>query len=613
MAKFTFKRIELRNFMSYEYANIRLDVPGYILVSGRNNNELDVSFSNGSGKSTIFSAISWCLTGQTISGSKNVSNIYIENCKTEVELELIVDDVTYNIKRTKNPSNLFILVDGVDKSGKGIRDTSELLNEYLPDLTPELLNSVIILGQGLPQRFTNNSPSGRKEVLESLSKSDFMIEDLKNKLQNRKSHLDKELKAYRDTNIANSSKLEIYNNMLYELLPIKEEGYESSLQHKYSLCSDTVNNWIATISDNETTLSTKEKELSTICDELLTLSNKQTEEHEGKPLAATDKLEEEIYNLNVTIDSVKKEIKQAESVVDVCPTCGQKLIGVEKINTDGLRAELSSLESQLLEKQSAIEVTINNNNRITDEINKKYEELSSSLLTRRKELAADVDEIKSITETHRKHLEKSKEDLHKASTDLNEYKSKLEELLQLEEKITKINEEILYNNNEIDNLQNHLDVNSKMNTLIKRDFRGYLLVDIIQFIDKKAKEYCVDVFNHSKIDFALSGNNINIVFDGKEYELLSGGEKQKIDVIIQFSLRDMLCKYLKFSSNILVLDEITDSLDIVGTQQIFNLISNKLNDVQSIYIISHHTNDFEIPCDYEINIEKGSDKISRIV
>ncbi len=74
----------------------------------------------------------------------------------------------------------------------------------------------------------------------------------------------------------------------------------------------------------------------------------------------------------------------------------------------------------------------------------------------------------------------------------------------------------------------------------------------------------------------------------------------------------MLCSYLNFSSNILVLDEITDSLDIVGAQKIFNLISNNLTDVETIYIISHHT-DFEIPCDDEIYIVKGDDKISRIV
>ena len=47
----------------------------------------------------------------------------------------------------------------------------------------------MILGQGMPNKFTNNTPSGRKELLEKLSKSDFMIEDIKNKLSARKNEL----------------------------------------------------------------------------------------------------------------------------------------------------------------------------------------------------------------------------------------------------------------------------------------------------------------------------------------------------------------------------------------------------------------------------------------
>ena len=157
-----------------------------------------------------------------------------------------------------------------------------------------------------------------------------------------------------------------------------------------------------------------------------------------------------------------------------------------------------------------------------------------------------------------------------------------------------------------------LEIVNKMNTLIKRDFRGYLLTNIIDYIANRIKEYSLTVFGTDDFIFDIDGNNIVISYDGKDYESLSGGEKQKADVIIQLSIRDMLCNYLNFSSNILVLDEITDSLDIVGSQNVLNLISSVLSDVESIYIISHHT-DFSIPWDEEITIIKGNDKISRIL
>ena len=94
---------------------------------------------------------------------------------------------------------------------------------------------------------------------------------------------------------------------------------------------------------------------------------------------------------------------------------------------------------------------------------------------------------------------------------------------------------------------------------------------------------------------------------------MSGGEKQKLDIIIQFAIRDMLCTFLGFSSNILVLDEITDALDVIGVGKIFDLISSQLQDVEATYIISHHVDELEIPADDEIIIIKGDDKISRIV
>ena len=151
---------------------------------------------------------------------------------------------------------------------------------------------------------------------------------------------------------------------------------------------------------------------------------------------------------------------------------------------------------------------------------------------------------------------------------------------------------------------------SKFNTIVSREFRGYLLSSIITFIDKKAKIYCNDVFNTELISFELEGNNISIKYDNKEYESLSGGEKQKVDLIIQFSIRDMLCSYTDFSTNLIVLDEIFDNLDETGCSKIIELISSKLTDISSIFIITHHGNELNIPYDNEITVIKGADGVS---
>ena len=150
-------------------------------------------------------------------------------------------------------------------------------------------------------------------------------------------------------------------------------------------------------------------------------------------------------------------------------------------------------------------------------------------------------------------------------------------------------------------------------TIATRDFRGFLLSELINYISVRAKEYSQEIFETDKIDFKLDGNNIYIGYNDKEYENLSGGEKQKVDLIVQFSIRDMLTKYLNFSSNILVLDEVFDNLDSIGCQKVINLISTKLSDIESIFIITHHNQELDIPADREIVVVKNQNGISEII
>ena len=161
-------------------------------------------------------------------------------------------------------------------------------------------------------------------------------------------------------------------------------------------------------------------------------------------------------------------------------------------------------------------------------------------------------------------------------------------------------------------LEDHIDVVNKMNTSIKRDFRGILLKNVIDFIDTKAKEYASKIFNSDNIEFVLDGNDINILFEGKDYDNLSGGEKQRLDIIIQFAIRDMMSQYLGFSSNILVLDEITDALDSISCDKVINFITEELRDIESVFIVSHHSDALLLPCDCEIVVEKNEFGVSEV-
>ena len=65
-----FKKLHISNFMSFGEVELIFDNSGFIKVSGRNENGHDAAVSNGSGKSALWEAVVWAITGETIRGTK---------------------------------------------------------------------------------------------------------------------------------------------------------------------------------------------------------------------------------------------------------------------------------------------------------------------------------------------------------------------------------------------------------------------------------------------------------------------------------------------------------------------------------------------------------------
>ena len=616
----TFKNIHIENFLSFGTADLLLDRGNYVLVKGENENPVDNAESNGSGKSAIFDAIVWALTGTTTRECKNVSNINSDN-GAKVTLQFNVDDCEYGVTRTKDykplGSTLKIIRNGEDVSGKGIRDSEKLLNEYLPDLTSSFLGSVIILGQGLPQRFSNNTPSGRKDVLEKLSKSDFMIDDLKQKVADRKTQLQKLIRENEDklltltTSKARLLKQEDSMNRYLQELPDKHD-----LQERIDTYNREVEELLREVEGKEqklesesTTELSKEKECKLL--QLSSLNSSMYSELEEKK----SEYKEQINELSERKQSLRSYIRTNENIRDVCPTCGQKLIGVEKPSVDKERQELIEVETSLFDLSDKRDSELNV---IKESYKKKSKELEDAI----QQLGTDIlqkskvqSELKSSIEVLQKSIEERKYRVASLVGQMDALEENAvrynQELTSICDQLNEIEKEILYYTNEQGPLNRRSEIISKMNTILSRDFRGYLLTNVINYISDRAKFYSMQVFGNGNIGFQLAGNAIEISFDNKEYSNLSGGEKQRVDLIIQLSIRDMLCRFMGFSSNIIVLDEFIDGLDAKGCEQILGLIAKNLTDVGTVYIITHHSS-VAIPTDDEIIVVKDSNKISRI-
>lgn len=616
-----FNKIILHNFLSFGDAEIELNNRGYVFVQGVNENPNDNSLSNGAGKSSIWDAISYALTGVTIRGTKDVVNIHTDD-GAFVALDMDVDGKNFKILRSKNHSkyktNLLIYIDGKNVSGKGIRDSDALLQQYLPDLTASLLGSVIILGQGLPQRFTNNTPSGRKEVLEKLSKSDFMIEDLKNRIAKRKQQLSQKIREEEDKILSLQSEKTIYEKQLksnQDLLNTMSppEAYDNAIEELQT----KLNNIEKSVQELEIEISgasSKQSDLLVNYNSIVSEQNAELQQVDIKYSSELKELNDAKSDNTSKGYALKQEITKMEAIKDVCPTCGQKLPNVSKPDTSKMREEM------LLYANTVKELNVKISN-VEEKVKAEKTTISLNFKVRQNALSTEMQNNKATVDrlnTSMRDLLKEKTATSTRLVELKGYKEQYNNkkaiyeanIKDAEQKIKEIQEKLLYNNTK-EVLTEHSKIIDKFDTIIKRDFRGYLLSNVISFIDAKAKEYSQYIFETDKISFVLDGNNINISYDGKEYDNLSGGERQKVDIIIQLSIRDMLCKYLNFSSNILVLDEIVDFLDATGCDKIMNLINTRLNDINSIYFISHHT-DLGFSYDSVLTVVKDVNGISSI-
>lgn len=621
-----FDRIIISNFLSIGQADIDLKDNGYVLVKGVNNHTEDSAISNGSGKSTVFEAIIWCLCGETLRGSKNVTNINGDDGAL-VELFFRIDSNNYHIIRSKDNSkyktNLKLFVNDNDISGKGIRDTEKILSETLPELTSSFIGSVIILGQGMPQKFTNNSPSGRKEVLEKLSKSDFMIEDLKKRVSDRKVVLQKQLREHEDNLLSLKSKLETQRNIILDnqnkLQNIEsKETYEARLkqfnQDKSDKCAerDNVEN-LKTVKEAEAYIESLKETRQTVESKLFEETTHLTDKYNS----VNESLSFSISELTVNKTKLEKYINDVENMTEICPTCHQRIEGVVKPD---ISKEKESLE-EIIRKIKEFEVCKRNN---TDNFNTDRITLKTAVDTELKIIQEGINKQQNIISA----FEESQKVLNTSITELDKQIQECENFIKvldtkretLQESIeegqrvenelcTEIHRERLLS----DDTEAHLSVINKFDTMLKRDFRGYLLSNVITYIDSRAKNYAKDVFDTQDISFKLEGNNILISFQGKDYENLSGGERQKVDLIVQFSIRDMLSEYMNFSSSILVLDEIFDNLDSTGCEKVINMISKRFNDINSIYVISHHAEELNIPVDNYLTVIKNSNGVSSVV
>jgi peptidoglycan hydrolase CwlO-like protein len=256
------------------------------------------------------------------------------------------------------------------------------LGEVLPDVTKDLIASTIIIGQGMPNKFSSFSPSGRKELLEKLTKSDFMVEDIKQRVGSRQADLNKQLRSCEDSLLIHTTQNKASEASLKAKLDEISIAVKPDFIGQINELTAQINNIQKDIDSKTEQIKFYEAEETKFNAELVKVLEDNTAELSVEKEAYdsvyrncfTEKarLESEIRSLNRTISNLK-------AVKDTCPTCGQKLPGAVKPDISAQEQEVIKLNESLTIETNKLNEYNRKHTEYQAQIKAKYEETINQL------------------------------------------------------------------------------------------------------------------------------------------------------------------------------------------------------------------------------------------
>lgn len=604
-----FKDLTMEGFGSIiPETHFNLDRPGLNVIRGK----------VGSGKTTIPSALSWCLFGQTLKHKSQVETWEEKQPTsyrgTSITVEFMKKNDIYRVtrclsfkgkikvgeKKMKGGSNLFIFINGqpfTEARNKG--DKQKAIEDIL-GYSFDLFKSSVIFGQKMKKIIEESGPQ-KKKIFEEAFEVGF-IEEAKDSVKEELNKL-KDAKHEIDNDIENT----------VDKIEDKESFYKEALENEKNFKKNKeetlkeYNEIIQELKDEKKSILTKEipngNNLKKLRAKIEKLQDKRDEANENNR-----KIEELKDKQEDTSDEIDKLVKAKSAKVKTCPSCGQKL-GKEgtkqyekelekKINHLGLqliryKADLGNLK--FIDKDS-IQEKIIKNRRKYNEAQYAIEEVDKA----KKKIPGIEDRIKTFQNKIDK-LEKQKLEI-KSDT----YKKQIS---KLEKKLTTLK-------NDISSLEKSIEIKEWLvkdplsNNGIKAYLFNSLLSQVNQALDDYSRilgfqvEFGIDLDTHRK-DFYQA-----ILFEGmvKPYEDFSGGQKQLIDTAVAFAIHDVVSSIRP--TNILFLDEPFESLGVDEIEIIEELVEEKSKG-KSLYLITHHQS-FTPRNINEITLSRGEDGVSTI-
>ena len=595
MNKFFIKRVEIENFRSIE-KEVDLDIKeGLYTIEGVN---VDESARNGAGKSSIFSAIYWCITGTPLTNETLADEIINEksgkNCRVTlfIESENGTIKITRTRKHTEYGNNLFLEVNGQDLSCHKIADTQDRLNQIIK-IPFDLLHSTIMLTHDIKSAFSELSPQQRIHTLESIR--DYSIWDkVRDEANSRIKDYTKKINEISLAISGCEGSLSTYQKINTDIIASAE-----NLSKSFN--SDAIK---AEISKNKAEKEELSTQVASVSKQLeseranVVVDNTENQKKLDEIVDSANKIKFENQKLGFELEKIDQEIKIIEKwlVDDKCPTCGKPL--------DRSEAEINAKTKQkqdFIDQKTQINTMIAKNTTKLNEKRTDWAELNKKV----KEAAVKIE----VAQAKIRELEQLVSNLNN-SLILNEKNTvSLEaELNSHDDKMLKFKENLEKNNAEIDKIRQNIETyTTQINELkhkrelsdyyykllgSKGELRPYLLSKDIKALNSYMQKYIHSFFKNTEIQLKLNGAAINIEIDSlgikKSVSRLSGGEKKRLDIAIQFALYDLLQSTSQIKFNLVCFDEIESELDEAGISQIIDLVEDKSAEIPSVYWITNN-------------------------
>jgi DNA repair exonuclease SbcCD ATPase subunit len=543
-----FKSCEWKNFLSTgsDPIKIQLDKTPTTLIVGQ----------NGAGKSTLLDALSFGLFGKPHRDIKKDQMINSINKKgTIVTVEMIIGSHEFRIVRGIKPGKFEIYQNGnLINQASNARDYQKYLEQNILKLNHKSFHQVVVLGSSSFIPFMQLPVWSRRNIIEDLldinifSKMNMLLKERNSKIKEELTDVNHQIDIFK-------TKMDSQGKYIKDLQELNDDQIQNK-RDSIDIHKEDINNLF---------------DESKILGKNLTASISAEEKHSNEIIKKMSQLDSYDMSFNDKIKGLVEESRFYEDN-DNCPTCDQDIEEELKIQ------KIESVKSKAQEIQKAKGDLSNNIAEMKTEQHAVSNSLNS-LRQKQQKINSNNDAIALIQKEVNK-VQKEIDNLQGQTGDVSKAKKDLTELRRSKDKSTEKKleyvEERTYN-----------EVIGEM--LKDTGIKTKVIKQYLPVMNRLINQYLqvLDFFVSFHLDENFNETIRSRHRDSFNYASFSEGEKQRIDLSLLFTWRQIAKMKNSAASNLLILDETFDSsLDVDGIDNLTRILDT-LEDGSNVFIISH--------------------------